>query len=588
MNKLFFTSLFLLFSSLSFFGQKRDYLAEMYANHHGIAQKAGTNNLLKEFIKPYGKKGEVFAILFAPQACPRCEVDIPYVLENLPKIKPQAELVIIAAYHDSILAKQYIEKKFKAPNVIIDTEGMHEKIFHYRTGRLAVTYMLQIDAEQGRLMCGGDTPNMSEGFLSQFCNNTSYCPYSEIASGGVEEVDSEPAQRLANGTYASVLIETDNSFNVSSITELPDWYGNSFIYSDELSSSVLLFSVDKDTARLSRKIIPTEVQKTAFVDIPRKQYEEMERQGQVFIMANCCALNPSGKQAIASFSLPDLSMENDTTIAYYNKAVLLYADAGSDTCQMSAFDFEHEASPLYMYTHASRIMPVSKTLVMFGCRKGFPTCSTGEECKNDKEQDIFMREFYDNSPFLAIFNRTSGKRTKRFGRLPDVFRKSMTGYYFTLPIAATYQDLLAYSDGCSGKLWLTDKFGEDRQQEFDLFHVDIPDSVLAIAAPLRYTDSYFEPFIAIFHQYIEMIKLDKQGIHCLIRNGKSAVKKENDQYEYRLLDYNGKMEKSFNIKLEEGDEMLAISLGKDKEGNVFPYYVCKNNARFYLKLPERK
>ena len=80
MNKLFFTSLFLLFSSLSFFGQKRDYLAEMYANHHGIAQKAGTNNLLKEFIKPYGKKGEVFAILFAPQACPRCEVDIPYVL----------------------------------------------------------------------------------------------------------------------------------------------------------------------------------------------------------------------------------------------------------------------------------------------------------------------------------------------------------------------------------------------------------------------------------------------------------------------------------------------------------------------------
>ena len=103
MNKLFFTSLFLLFSSLSFFGQKRDYLAEMYANHHGIAQKAGTNDLLKDFIKPYGKKGEVFAILFAPQACPRCEVDIPYVLENLPKIKPQAELVIIAAYHDSIL-----------------------------------------------------------------------------------------------------------------------------------------------------------------------------------------------------------------------------------------------------------------------------------------------------------------------------------------------------------------------------------------------------------------------------------------------------------------------------------------------------
>ena len=577
-------ALFLLLAPTLSHSQERDYIAEMFAAHHGIAQKEGTDELLKELLGPYAQNKEVFAILFAPQVCPRCEVDITYVQENIKAVKPEAEFVVIAAYRDADLAKQYIKEKFKADRIIIDTENKHEKIFHYRTGRLAVTYILQIDAQQGRLMCGGDSPNMNKDFLRQFCYNTTYMPYAKL-NGTETAMALARASRHATGTYRSILLNAGKDLNISTVTELPDWQGNSFLYPDELLSEVLLFDIDGDTARLSKRLVPTETQKKAFVHIADKDYKEMEAQGQVFIMANCCAFVPSGKQAIASFSLPNLFMENDTTIAYYNKPALLYAEENADTCRMVSFDFEHDALPLYMYTHASRIMPIDNNRVMFGCRKGFPTSGTAEDCRKDKTQDIFTPGFYEDTPFLAIFDRTSGKRVKRFGRLPEVFKKSMTGYYFIIPIADTYQGRMAYSDGCSGKLWLQDMKTESTPQEFSLFEVELPDSVMEKTAPLRYTDDYFDSFFAVFHQYIEMVKLDGKGIHCLTRNGKSAVKDENDTYEYRLLSYTGEKLNGFQIKFEEGDEVLAVSLGKDGKGNVFPFYMCKNAERCYLKLP---
>lgn len=144
---------------------------------------------------------------------------------------------------------------------------------------------------------------------------------------------------------------------------------------------------------------------------------------------------------------------------------------------------------------------------------------------------------------------------------------------------------MAYSDGCSGKLWLQDMKTESAPQEFSLFEVELPDSVMEKTTPLRYTDDNFDLFFTVFHQYVEMVKLNEKGIHCLIRNGKSAVKDENDTYEYRLLSYTGQRLNSFQIKFEEGDEVLAVSLGKDEQGKVFPYYMCKNAERCYLKLP---
>lgn len=588
--KLFFVTLFICLIPTVSFPQERDYLAEMFAAHHGILQKEGTTETMKQLLGSHGQnQKELFAILFAPQACPRCEVDITYVLNALKTIKPQAPVVVIAAYPDADAARKYVEERYATDAIIADTAELHKQIFHYRAGRLAVTYLLQIDAESGRLMCGGDSPNMNMDFLRQFCNNTSYMPYANETDITATRTDAAtlPSLRKQKGTYRSIYINQTENFPISTVLESPEWQGNAFLYADELLSKGLLFHIKGDTAYLEQEIVPTATQERAFSRIPVPQFREMKQKGFLFVMANCVAFTPSNGEAVVSYSLPDLSLEKDSSVAYYNKPVLLETIPGQDSCRMRTFDFEHNADTLYMYTHASRIMPVDERYVLIGCRKGFPTTCTAEACREDKTQDIFNPAFYDDSPFVALFDKTTGKRVKRFGHLDNIFKASKTGYYFTMPIADAYNGKIVYSDGCSGKLWITTapENETDRiEQEISLFDVDLPEGVLQSVKPLQYKEDYFNAFFDLFHRYIETIKADSKGIHCLIRNGANAIKSENDVYEYRLMDFEGKTRKKFQLQFEEGDEILSINLGKDKLNQVFIYYLCKNAKGHYLKI----
>lgn len=582
-------TLFFCLASLFCFSQERDYLAEMFAAHHGISQKEGTTEALKELLGPYGEnRKEVYAVLFAPQACPRCEVDIVYALNHIKSIKPEATVVVIAAYPDTNKAIEYVKDKFKTNQVIADTKNKHEQIFHYRMGRLAVTYLLQIDAQQGRLMCGGDSPNMSMDFLQQFCNNTAYMPYAETAdTHDTTTTATRTLPQKAAGTYRAVHIKTPGDFSISSVLELPEWQGKTFLYSDELLSKALLFDIQGDTAYIKKQISPTATQEMAFSKISPSEFRNMKKEGLLFIMANCAAFIPGTEQAIVSYSLPDLSLESDSSIAYYNEPVVLETLEHSDSCRMFSFEFEHDSIPLYMYTHASRIIPLDQRYVLIGCRKGFPTTCTAEDCRKDSTADIFKPTFYDDTPFCALFDKTTGRRVKRFGHLDDVFKRSKTGYYFTVPIADVYKDKIAFSDGCSGKFWIANRGAETRAKEIKLFDVPVPESVLTSTASLQYTDEYFDPFFSVFHQYIDMIKADAKGIHCLIRNGESAIKGKDDVYEYRLLSYEGKTLESFPLQFEEGDELLSAGLGKDEQNAVFPYYLCRNAGSCYLKYITR-
>lgn len=583
--KLFWGILLLQLLPCTAFSQERDYLSEMYAAHHGISQKEGTTELLKDLLETYGEEQkEIFTILFAPQMCPRCEADITYALDNIKRIKPKTPVIVIAAYPDANAARKYVKEKFGTDAIVADTTNLHEKIFHYRAGRLGVTYLLQIDAQKGRLMCGGDTPTMDEGFLRQFCHNTTYMPYAKE-----EEADNRPAKTTLRpiykekGTYHAINIR-QQGFSVSGVLECPEWQGDAFLYADELLSKGMLFKIEGDTAYLEKEIAPTETQERAFSKIPVSQFNQMKQKGFLFIMANCVAFTPHTKQAVVSYSLPDLSFEKDSSIAYFNKPVLLETMPDSDSCKIETFDFEHHADTLYMYTHAARVIPINERLVLIGCRKGFPTTCTAEDCRNNKVQDIFNPNFYDDTPFCAIFDRTTGKLVKRFGHLDEVFKASQTGYYFTIPIADAYADRIVFSDGCSGKLWVTGQGTETTEREISLFDVTIPEGVLASVEPLRYTEDYFNAFFSVFHRYVEMIKADSQGIHCLIRHGANAVKEKDDTYEYRLMTFEGETLNKFQLQSEQGDEVLSINLGKDKQGKVFLYYMCKNGQECSLKI----
>lgn len=581
--RILFILLFCAFS-FSFYGQEKDYLAKMYNSYHAISQKEGTTELLKEYLAPYRDiKKEVYAILFAPQACPRCEVDINYLLDNVQKMKPNATVILIASYPNSKGAQEYLER-FHTKNIIIDTENKHEKIFHYRAGRLAVTFFLQIDMEQGRLMCGGDSPDINEDFIQQFCNNTAYMPYAPKENQVVPTSVAAHNKWNPQGTYKSIFVQVGEDKTISELFEMPQWQGDAFLYSDELASEGRLFFIKKDTAYLEKAIVPTKAQETASVQLPDSTYQKMKKEGYIYIMANTCAFVPGTQRAIVSYSLPDMFEKEGGNIAYYNRAAFLSTNRDDSVCNMVSFDFEKKALPLYMYVHTTPFCPIDERYVLIGCRRGYPTGVTSEQLLKDStsvDNNIFLPDFYDYSPFCAIFDMQTGKRVRRFGQLDEVYKRAQLGYYFTIPVADVYKDILAYSDGFSGKLWITNKNSDETGREVKLFDVvlnDLPQRQL-----LRYTDEYFEPFFTDLNQQVEKISLDSNGIHCLIRQGTNAMKDKSDRYEYRLLNYSGELQQKQFLVLEEGDEVLSVGLGKDKEQKVFPFYFCKNSKGSYLK-----
>lgn len=564
--------------------QEKDYLQEMYAEHHTIQQIEGTSELLREYIAPYSEgEKELFAILFTPQICPRCESDINYIIDNINAIKPEAKTILIAAYPDAELAKEYVQQ-FHTKNIIIDANNSHEQIFHYRTGRLAVCYFLKIDIEKGRLICGGSSSTLNNDFLSQFCSNTTYMP---LFSKTEEPTTSPDIQKntVPNDTYNYIFVQTNKGKNISEVLELPQWQGNAFLYSDELASKGRLFSIKNDTAYLEKEIYPTESQEKMFVQLPDSTYNKLKHKGYICIMANTCAFIPDTEQAIVSYSLPELFMKGKDNVAYFNHAAFLSLQKGDSISNVIDLDFELDSLPSYMYIHTFPFFPINDRYAIIACQRGFPITAELEDLQNDSTSiynNIFLSDFYKYSPYCAIFDMQTGKLMKRFGKLSDIFQKTKTGYYFTTPVADVYKDMLIYGDGFSGELLLTDTINCEVGTKIKLFDVTIEN--LSQRDSLLYTEGYFDAFFTDFNRQITMVKLDSEGIHCLIRNGKSAVKDENDTYEYILLGYNGKLINKYPLIPEESDNILSYGLGINTNKKVFPYYFCKNKNGSYLKL----
>ena len=84
--------------------------ANLFTPYFEIRQKEGTNKLLKEYLMPYVQEEQVFAVLFTPKACPRCEAEINVDLDLLREIRPGKEPVLIAAYPDAGAAKEYLRE----------------------------------------------------------------------------------------------------------------------------------------------------------------------------------------------------------------------------------------------------------------------------------------------------------------------------------------------------------------------------------------------------------------------------------------------------------------------------------------------
>ena len=558
----------------------------LFTPYFEIRQKEGTNALLKEYLMSYANEEQVVAILFTPQECPRCEGEINVDLDLLREIRPGKEPVLIAAYPDADAAREYL-KRFHARNVVIDTEGKHEEIFHYNAGGLNVTYLLQIDMRQGRLMQGGDIVQVSRENLERFCSNTAYFPYYAAEGAAAAPSEETVRERMPQGTHPAIRMEEKEGRTITSGEFYsPAWQGNSFLYADDLASVGRLYETSGDTARFVQEMMPDSAQERAFVDLPKGDYEKYKAKGMVFIMMCIPAFTPGGTP-MATYSIPNMFEEGNGNVAYCNKPVALALEKPGGKCRMAAFDFELDSIPRYTYTHAMSFCPVDEESILFGCRRVyhegeydvlFDSIRAGK-CADIN--NIYSDAFYDHAPVAALFGMEDGRKIRRIGQLDSIFKETRTGYFFTAFTGGIHGKRLAYTDGFSGKLYVSNTDTYETEKEIALFRVEVKDLEKKLANQCEIT--YFEQFFGDFNRQITEVQPDGGGIHCLLRTGKDTMWNENDLYEYLYVDYDGNILKRIPIVYEEGDDVLAVSLHREKDGTATPYYFCKNSKGVFLK-----
>lgn len=88
--------------------QDIDYIKEMENNDLQIRQIPGTEKLLSEYLKSTKiQEDTIYAILYIPAECYRCEAAIPAFYEKLKSNSADNKMLLISAYEDSVAAVGY-------------------------------------------------------------------------------------------------------------------------------------------------------------------------------------------------------------------------------------------------------------------------------------------------------------------------------------------------------------------------------------------------------------------------------------------------------------------------------------------------
>ena len=160
--------LFFMFCT-TIFAQGRDYINEMEQNDLQIRQKPNTEGLLSDYLHSANiKEDTVFAILYSPAECFRCEAAIPAFYDKLKRNNPNNKLLLITAYGDSKTASWYNSKNnYKADYYIYDTKSVYSNIFSFNSEGMYGLYILKLVPKEGVFVTGGQYTVLGAEFVKQ-------------------------------------------------------------------------------------------------------------------------------------------------------------------------------------------------------------------------------------------------------------------------------------------------------------------------------------------------------------------------------------------------------------------------------------
>lgn len=554
-----------------------------------IRQLPGTDRLLSKLLKDAGvKEDTVYAYIYKPASCPRCESGFK---ANSRYLRKKGEkFVLITVLGDKQAAEFYNKKnKYLADYYIYDTNDEFTGIFSFNTIPLNIPFLLKL-TRSGRLVTGYDgswfSRDLSAALMarSEPLDYKDFKTYKEDDAGNVLYALDKARLNTLDGKYTDYKLDVSPEAPLGEIFRNPNFIDDMFFYPDELLGGVSLFRQKKGTDSMSFEACmkACDDEKDRFVDIDTTLYNSLTADNDLYyIICNTALLD---KNHIGmSYSLPRVFMEAPDNMAYYNTACMLSRKLPS-LVPDSMMDFKIGEYDGYFYKHF-QFCPAAGNIVI-GCEKlSDDSREKTVPTAKDKAADKFCHEFYDTDTYLfAAFDRVTGERKCRFGRLDPVARKSLTGYFYTDPVAVSGGAEIAYTDGYSGKVYVADTSALEKVKNcYTVFALD--ESLLPAPDSTNfYKGNYDRVYRGFFCRNIMDIRVTPDKLYCMLCYGDSmSFMCKTNRYTFVTIDRKTGERREYLYPEEKGTTVFTRGL-RDKEGLVYPFMLLKQDGKALLRV----
>lgn len=437
-----------------------------------IAQKEGSEAQLRGVLSALPNLSDtVYAVLYAPQMCPRCEVDINFLYDAIRERDPNASVVLWTVYPDARGGRRYAKNKnFRYTHLLVDTMEWYKDIFSLSVARLDVTYTVKIDRRGNRLIAGGSILELAPATFDSLVAAAEPKPFHDYGTAERASQGSTHALAVKPLRYREVLIAEEGvngKMPVSRMMLFPALRNNLLCFNDEIANAFYLFKVEGKRAVPIRQFAPSPEEEIAFVDTTLLSPQDFRRgveNNMFFVMPNMGQFGDDG-EVYLSYSLPELirSPFDSSKLAYFNAAAFFKWNPRSDTRNMMQLELleSFDATELVFVKDHQVFYPYRDELLIRTV-KGYPSLGSIEEWEGrPADHDITIPEFYDEVPLFARYSMKTGRFLGFLGRLDTVYRHYQTGYTSTLSRFASHGERIAYSCGSSGLVHISSATNRD-------------------------------------------------------------------------------------------------------------------------------
>ena len=575
--------------------QDRDLVREMTDNDFQIRQIPGSEQRLKELLQEVDTENDtIYAAMYSPTMCLRCEAYIPNFHNNLKSIDSKKTTLLITVYKDKATAERYNKNNGHiADHYIYDTGFKYKGIFSFNMHDLQGTYILKLKRSTGEMLTGGDPTEISPNFAKQIIayQGKLECKTFDIETDAATHklvTTATSKSRKARLKFKEYPIDTDDQ-PISSIYGLPAFENDNLLFNDNLENGILHYKLDNNRFASPEIIKPDSIEKRAFIEIPEENYRHLKNTRQVFYIPLSPAILDSERIGI-SYSLPHIFLDSinipgQKNYSYINSPAILIRNAQTgEKEKIFAPDFELFTDSFF-YKHFTFCK--FKDYILYPCQEQtWPLQYSREEYENDFSKNPFDARYYDSQkPYFAAFSLKDGKMKHRFGNLEPCNKKSFTGYYYNSPVACATDEDLFYTDGYSGYIYVTKDIYGEPYKKYTAFEID--------------TGNFPEPDTTLFHSYdilkiynmtfrktVESMKTDGKYIYCLIKYSDPDMDNSLAECDHSVIKINRKTGKATETYIPRYPDMEALAYGlRNNNGAISPFAIYrKKDDTCYVRV----